>query len=195
MITIFLDTEFTGLTQDAKLISVAMYHSDENYFYAELNNWNDNHIGQWVRENVIPHLEFSNQHYVVAGSETMIRMKGDPVSVKLALERWLAQFDAIEVWADILGYDWVLFCNIFGGSLQIPKNIFYIPYDLSTLFKAYSLNPDLNRFDFVSELLNKHDRQHRHHALTDARVGMLCLNKINSSHGRLLFLPHFPVSF
>lgn len=178
MALLFLDTEFTNLHADARLLSIALYHSDDNYFYAEFSDIDKYMLSPWVIENVLPHLEYQHVDAFLSEEGTIVKLKGNNETVKTALFSWIAKFENIEVWADVLAYDWVFFCNIFGGATQIPKNIFYIPFDLSTLLKACHLNPDLNRFDFISDFLTEGEKGRRHHALIDAKVGRLCLKKV-----------------
>ena len=53
---IFLDTEFTGLQQDADLISVAMVSEDDRWFYAEFTDFDAAKLSDWHKENVLPYL-------------------------------------------------------------------------------------------------------------------------------------------
>lgn len=178
MSIMFLDTEFTGLNKDAQLISIALYYTEECFFYAELNDVNYEQTSSWIKENVIMHMEYKNESVVYTESSNYVKMKGSPLEVVGKLSKWIEQFEHIEIWADVLAYDWILFCNLFGGALQIPKNIFYIPFDLSTLLKLRLENPDIDRFRFVSHLLTEDDKKMKHHALMDAKVGKLCYGLI-----------------
>lgn len=55
---LFLDTEFTQLRPDYKLISIALVDEDENYFYAELNDtYRIEDCSDFVKENVLPFLK------------------------------------------------------------------------------------------------------------------------------------------
>lgn len=56
---IFFDTEFTGLHKDTTLISIGMVSEDGRTFYAELNDYDDSQINDWVRDNVISNLKFA----------------------------------------------------------------------------------------------------------------------------------------
>jgi hypothetical protein len=61
---------------------------------------------------------------VVSGHD--ISFKGTQKSKILG--RWLNQQGPVEIWSDCL--DWVLFNEIFGHAFKIPKNVFYIPFDI-----------------------------------------------------------------
>ena len=96
--------------------------------------------------------------------------------IKEALTIWLSQFEEVEMWSDCLAYDWVLFCDIFGGAFSIPKNIYYIPFDICTLFKVKGIDPDVSRESFA----NMTDDSRKHNALWDAEVIAECYSKLMS---------------
>jgi hypothetical protein len=81
------------------------------------------------------------------------------------------------MWGDYISYDWVLFCQIFGGALNIPKNVYYIPFDLSTLFKIKGIDSDINREKFANYEDYKFEMP-KHNALRDARIIKMCYEKI-----------------
>jgi hypothetical protein len=91
-----------------------------------------------------------------------------------ALTAWLADFGAVEIWADVLPYDWVLFCELFGGALHLPANVFYIPFDLATLLRCRGLDPDQDR----ATLAAWPSDAVRHNALSDARITADCYRKL-----------------
>lgn len=174
----FLDCEFTTLTQDARLISLALYHSRDSYFYAEMNDVDYETLSPWLKENVVKHLLFKEENTKIESDKNRVKLKGSPSDVRTKLADWIAQHEDMEIWADVLAYDWVLFCELFGGAECIPKNICYIPFDLATLFRIRAQNPDTDRFQFVSDLLTDNERVFRHHALSDALVGKLCYDRL-----------------
>lgn len=52
---LFLDTEFTQLTPEYKLISIALVDEDENFFYAELTDtYTLGDCSDFVKQNVLP---------------------------------------------------------------------------------------------------------------------------------------------
>lgn len=75
------------------------------------------------------------------------------------------------MWSDCLAYDWVLFCNIFGGAFEVPKNVYYIPFDICTLFKIGGINPDVNREEYAN---STYLELQKHNALHDANIIMKC---------------------
>jgi hypothetical protein len=177
---VFLDTEFTGLVRNTTLISLAMVDEDGRSFYAEFDDYDAGQVTEWINHHVIARLEMIDAQEYSGESDGVFMVKGDRQFVKSKIEEWLYNYESVEMWADVLAYDWVLFCDLFGGSMFIPSQIFYAPFDLSTLFrvKAY-INPvskydqDLNRFEFAG-----YDIEKQHHALHDARVMKICFEKL-----------------
>lgn len=54
---IFIDTEFTGLTRDAQLLSFGAISEDEREFYVELHPLPEIGCSEFVREHVLPLFE------------------------------------------------------------------------------------------------------------------------------------------
>lgn len=168
---VFFDTEFTGLHKNTTLISIGLIAEDGRKFYAEFNDYDKSQIDGWLQENVIENLRFDDRpdwefdpwfHW------------GDTTFVKNALQKWLAQFDKVEMWSDCLAYDWVLFNNIFGHAFSIPDNVYYIPFDICTLFKIKGIDTDISREKFSGFEGDKHN------SLYDAEVIKACYEKLVS---------------
>lgn len=164
---LFFDTEFTGLHQNTTLISIGIVSEDRRSFYAEFTDYDRSQVDEWIQANVIDNLTGIN------GLDTnTVFACGDRQHIAKALQSWLAMFDAVEMWSDCLAYDWVLFCELFGGAFGVPKNVYYIPFDLSTTFKLSGIDPDVNREQFAGMGGKKHN------ALHDANVIHACYNKL-----------------
>jgi 3' exoribonuclease, RNase T-like len=175
---IFLDTEFTGLHQNTSLISLALVAENGQEFYAECTDYDKSQINPWLEEHVLAKLTIQTEGITMHNATTIC--KGNKALIGEVLKHWLMPFDVIEIWADVLAYDWVLFCELFGGAMNIPDNIFYAPFDLATLFRVKNMiepiskyQKDISRFEFVGA-----DKSKQHHALEDARVELLCYKKI-----------------
>jgi len=191
---VFFDTEFTGLHQKTTLISIGMVASSGQTFYAELNDYDKSQIDDWLQKNVIENLlmlpppEGEDEFYMAMKSndsihkniydDYSIKLRGDTKSIKEALETWLEQFEEVEMWSDCLSYDWVLFNQIFGHAFNIPKNVYYIPFDICTLFKIKGIDPDINREDFCLEEGLTTETSAKHNALWDAKVIKMCYDKL-----------------
>jgi hypothetical protein len=179
MTKLFLDTEFTGLHQKTTLISLALVAESGEEFYAEFTDYDPLQLNDWLKENVLPKLYITN-NVLFDKKQNGIYLKGDSVTIKEALQKWISQFKGVEVWADVLAYDWVLFCELFGGALNIPANIFYAPFDIATLFRIKDIitptgqnAEDISRYEFAEQ-----DSVKQHNALYDANAEKICWEKI-----------------
>ena len=175
---IFLDTEFTGLHAKTTLISIGMVAEDGAKFYAELNDYDESQLDDWLRDNVIANLRLDQNsiHEVKYISGDSLEMTGNANDLKREITQWLYQFDHVEIWSDCLAYDWVLFNNIWGHAFDIPKNIYYIPFDICTLMKIKGIDPDISREEFSGVTGGN-----KHNALFDAEVQMKIYNKITNA--------------
>lgn len=178
MTKLFLDAEFTGLHQNTTLISIGIVSDCGKTFYAELTDYDKNQVDEWIAENVIDSLKYSSintkekGYYVKSGHDTIL--SGDKIHLKEMLSDWLKQFDKVEIWSDCLAYDWVLFNQIFGHAFKIPKNVYYIPFDICTLFKIKGIDPNISREEFA----NINSTKNKHNALHDADIIKECYNKL-----------------
>lgn len=173
---VFFDTEFTGLHQNTTLISIGLISECGKTFYAELTDYDKTQIDDWLQKNVINNLKFHTELGTsVWWNEGMnTEMFGDTKMTKMLLQKWLEQFGEVEIWSDCLSYDWVLFNQIFGHAFSIPKNVYYIPFDICTLFYAKGIDPDISREEFSGLTENSV----KHNALWDAKVIRACFNKL-----------------
>ena len=176
---LFLDTEFTELSQQAQLISLGMVTVSGDSFYAEFTDYDPNSLSKWHLTNVIAHLtltdkpnnylEIDKQNYWVRGNRKFISQQ---------LSSFLPPLGPLECWLDYAAYDWVLFCDLFGGSMHLPNNLYYIPFDLMTLLKLKGIDPDISREEFVQDKFNITELPKRHHALGDAQLLKLCIESL-----------------
>ena len=58
---LFFDTEFTGLHQNTTLISIGLISECGKTFYAELTDYDKTQLDDWLNENVISNLLFSDK--------------------------------------------------------------------------------------------------------------------------------------
>lgn len=192
MTKVFFDTEFTGLHQYTTLISIGLISECGKTFYAEFNDYDRTQIDEWLQNNVINNLKFKEpkqgegEYYVATRSEEnkvpndlyksfSIELRDETSVIKHQLLQWLEQFEQVEIWSDCLSYDWVLFNQIFGHAFNIPKNVYYIPFDICTLFKIKGIDPDINREEFA----NMKDGSQKHNALWDAKVIKRCFELLS----------------
>jgi hypothetical protein len=183
-VRVFFDTEFTGLHQHTTLISIGCVTEDGRTFYAECTDYDQSQIDVWLQENVLSHLTLTlpppHAQYGEAESwatyqdKNNIQVKGTARFVGIVLDDWLRDLGPVEMWSDCLAYDWVLFCQLQGGAFRIPSNVYYIPFDLATLLKVRSIDPDVNREEFAGMTAGGP----KHNALWDAQVIKACYEKV-----------------
>ena len=176
MKTLFLDTEFTELSQSGSLLSIALIDRNDRWFYGVFSDVDTSHLSPWHQENIVPYLPLTDLQleqlpdtstYLVAGKDKITE----------TLLTWLKAYDQLEIWADVPAYDWVLFCELFGGARQLPKQIHYIVRDLATFFVLKGIDPDTDRFKFVYEGKTPLGLI-RHNALGDAINTKDCYKKL-----------------
>ena len=182
MTKIFFDTEFTGLHQNTTLISIGLVSECDKTFYAEFTDYDKKQIDDWIKTNVIENLILNNYNTNKDYDpyEKNVKVKGTKEVIEQTLSHWLYQFEQVEMWSDCLAYDWILFNQIWGHAFNIPKNIYYIPFDICTLFKMKNIDPDISREEFVGNIINtKHWRSNsKHNALWDAYIIRECYRKV-----------------
>jgi hypothetical protein len=186
---VFFDTEFTGLHQNTTLISIGLISEDGETFYAELTDFDRRQIDEWIQSNVIDKLVLRDDELSMAGGHHTI--KGPRARVEPQLRYWLNSLSTkdavygdmrnvfpdrhpqkIEMWSDCLAYDWVLFCDLFGGALNIPDSVYYIPFDLATLLKLTGIDPDISREKYAGLSDGA-----KHNALWDAKAIRACYKR------------------
>lgn len=193
---LFFDSEFTGLHQNTTLISIGIISEDGRTFYGEFIDYDREQVTDWIQENVIENLKYKaprqgeDEYYIQSRHESnptgnsiddgcSITMRGNTERIRIELRKWLKQFDAIEMWSDCLAYDWVLFNGLlaeyYEGYPALPKNVYYIPFDICTLFKYRGIDPDVNREEFAKGGMETwFSSEEKHNALFDAKVIRIC---------------------
>ena len=198
---VFFDTGFTGLHKDTTLISIGLVTDTGETFYAELNDYDESQVDEWIRCNVIDRLEFDappsdqEEHWRWSRSNN-VEMRGNEQEVNRYLSDWfkallggplsgviyeapnypsLIEEPLIEMWGDCLSYDWVLFNDLWGSAFDIPKCVYYIPFDICTHLKLEGVDPDISREEYAGMMTvgNKHN------ALYDAKVIKMCYEKLS----------------
>ena len=127
--------------------------------HAELNDYKKELLDTMgCKDDVLNSLQFKDSHNVSINEN----------SVAIELSKWLQQFGYVTMVADVLTWDWILFCELFGGAFKIPQNVHYIPIDISTIFDLKLNNSDINRVEFSGLDSSNHN------ALNDAYITKAC---------------------
>lgn len=142
------------------MISIGVKCEDQREFYAENTDVDLLNANDFVKENVIPNLQFINKPAFIdldqksGDIEMKSKKKRIADMVKMFIDPHIPEF-----WGYYADYDWVVFCWLFGCMIDLPKGWPMYCRDLKQL--ADSL--DKSRFD---------DPKGEHNALADARWNM-----------------------
>lgn len=178
---LYLDCKFTGSHRKTTLISMAIVDEKGKSFYAELVDYDDSQLNSWIIDNIISKLVLTtvdeNFHSVV---NNVTYCKGTVKEIAKYLDEWLSCYnnDMLEIWSDCMSYDWLLFVDLYGSAFDIPTNISIIPFDLCTLFKAYNIDPEINRENFIKSEGILFNSNNKHNALHDALIAKTCHDKL-----------------
>src|SRR5439155_11882591 len=145
----FIDTEFieNGRSQPLELISIAIVTKIADY-YAISSEFNEANCNEFVKKNVLPNLDCENRKFISA-----IR-----VEIKEFIDKY-SNGAKPEFWGYYADYDWVVFCQLFGCMIDLPKNWPMYCRDLKQWCDQLG-NPKLVKPD------------KEHNALADARWNM-----------------------
>jgi hypothetical protein len=139
----FLDTEFieSGPAFPLILLSIGMVSDDGREFYVVNGDAPLELANDWVKANVIPHL-----------GEPRVTIS----TVIIEVLRFVGN-DKPEFWGYYADYDWVVFCQLFGTMMDLPKGWPMYCRDIKQL-ADYLGNPRLPK-----------QASTEHNALNDAR--------------------------
>lgn len=194
---LFFDFEFTGLHSGTTPISLGIVAENFGFFYAEFTDYDETQIerekdgGEFIKTNVLDNLVLEKQNlkendfyeYYKGNDLFAMKVRGNKSFIAEKLKKWLFSFNTqLEMWGDCLHYDWVLFLDLFGSAFDLPECVYYIPFDICTLFKIKNIDPDINREEFVKEYIKTYkeadDFSNKHNSLHDADIIMYCYNKL-----------------
>ena len=187
---IFFDTEFTGLHKNTTLISIGLIDENGRCFYAEFTDYDESQCDDWIKENVIKHLEFDNDKDETTELKICDRwgICGNKEFVKTQLEEWLSEYDNVEFVSDVCHYDMVLLIDLFGTAFDLPKHINPACHDINQDIARYYEISETEAFDFSREELLQNNaiviEGDKHNSLYDAKV-IKTIYEIIKSHGLL----------
>lgn len=141
----FFDTEFIEDGRTIDLISIGIVSEHGQMFYVENMDADVELASDWVKENVMPHLDWLGHgfHHHEIGP---------------AIKRWIdaSEDNRPEFWAYYADYDWVVLCQLFGRMIDLPKGWPMFCMDIKQLCVSLG-NPKLPA-----------QATQEHHALNDA---------------------------
>lgn len=136
----FLDTEFLddGDNQRLVLVSIALVCSDGRELYLVSNEFDYDEVASdpWMKENVLAKLppthvppETNPGPYVPS---PMWRTRAQIRDAIAAFIEDPGDGTRPEIWAYFASYDWVLFAQLFGKMINMPKHFPFLVNDLKT---------------------------------------------------------------
>jgi hypothetical protein len=128
----WLDTEFIEDGKTIDLISIGIVSADGREYYAISTDFDKTKANDWVKKNVIAQLEPRNQ-----GGATFWKPRSQIKEEVLYFikQPWVDHLQSsgyyqlhqmslpekIEFWGYYADYDWVVFCQLFGTMMDLPK--------------------------------------------------------------------------
>lgn len=182
---LFLDTEFTGLHKDTTLISVGVVSEDGRTFYAELTDYNHEQVDDWIESHVLSQLVYEKPDTDQAEPKVLDHLKGTGFSVECQgnkqavrrhFNRWLSQFETVEMVSDCCHFDFVLILDLIADHvLDLPPYIAPVCQDINQDLMVYFNCNAAEAFAMSRELLCEYigatlPKEQKHHALYDAYV-------------------------
>lgn len=147
----YLDTEFDEDGRTIELISIALVAEDGREFYAVSNEFDPDKCNDWVKANVL----------------TKLPPKEEYLSRKIIAEMivdFVQPLDSPQIWAYFADYDWVVFCQLFGRMIDLPKGLPMWCRDLKQEMDRLGVKKlDLEHAGIVQNAEDEHG------ALSDAR--------------------------
>ena len=109
----FIDTEFIerGSAYPISLVSIGIVADDGRAFYARSSEYDPGTASDWVKANVLPQVE---------------GMMGLPLKTIAAGVLNFVGTETPEFWGYYCDYDWVVFCQMFGTMMDLPKRVAHV---------------------------------------------------------------------
>lgn len=192
---LYFKTQHTNYNVSATLISLGIVADSGEEFYAEFTDFNYTQIDEFHRTVIFPNLFIDKfpkkeafQWFTVADpggttsctvimpEEGSVYVKGGTQTIVKQLIGWLDGFkEKVRFYGDTCSYDWVLFCQMFGGAMELPLDmISHIPIDLSTRLLEVGYGTDINREEYANfEVL-----PWKHYSLRDAYITKACFERL-----------------
>jgi hypothetical protein len=107
----FLDTEFleAGPEHPVRFVSIGLVAEDGRTYYAESSETDLSLANDWVKQHVLPHLK-----------------RGGYAKPRAQIKTELLAFigtEPAEFWGYFSAYDWVVFAQLFGTMVELPKGL------------------------------------------------------------------------
>lgn len=119
----FLDTEFieSGPNEPIYLISIGIVAEDGRELYAINGQCPFQKANEWVLDNVYPHIsiKYIEDRYQYIGTSKNFYSCFENIGNDIV--EFIGDDSNIEFWGYYSDYDWVVFCQVFGTMVDLPK--------------------------------------------------------------------------
>jgi hypothetical protein len=139
----FIDTEFLEDGRTIDLISIGIVSEDGKEYYCVNEEFDHSRATEWIKQNVLKHITPYD------------RWRSKEVIKDEVLE--FIGVDKPEFWGYYADYDWVVFCQLFGAMINLPRGWPMYCRDIKQFCDSLG-NPPLPE-----------QGKGEHHALADAR--------------------------
>lgn len=129
----FMDTEFIEDGKTIDLISIAIVCEDDRELYLCNAECDLDRANAWVKQNVLPHLPkppwslplIRTTEFLEWVKEECLEEMNTPWGSRASIRKKILEFmppdSKPEVWGYFADYDWVVFCQLFGKMIDLPK--------------------------------------------------------------------------
>ena len=156
----FLDTEFieSGPSFPVQLISIGIVAEDGRELYAVSSEFDSSLANTWVREHVLSQLNSHGEYFSLKEiAAKVLEFVGSDLQPSF--------------WGYYADYDWVVFCQMFGTMMDLPKGFPMYCRDIKQLCDEKG-NPTLPA-----------QGKGEHNALADARWNRIAFDFLGSGGG------------
>lgn len=161
----FLDTEFIDRGDESRLdlISIGLVSDDGRTYYAISGEFDPARADPSVQAHVIAKLD----------SRGAFRRKSRQEIASDIRRLVLPGGEKPEFWAYFASYDWVIFCQLFGSMMKMPKGMPHLCFDIAQRMEDLGIS---RNHPFMPKL----DESLAHHALVDAEHDLAMFHAIDS---------------
>jgi hypothetical protein len=171
------DTEFIerGPERPIDLVSIGIFAEDGREYYAQSIEFDETHANEWVRRNVFPKLNSCpgmsqelvpvmeekdiHQKYLLAHKPSVPCPWRSRLQIRYEVQRFMdvEKYGEPELWGYYSAYDHVVFCQLFGSMVDLPKGFPMYTRDIK------QWQDELGIVDLPEQEVSEH------HALADAK--------------------------
>lgn len=155
----WFDTEFIEDGHTIDLLSIGLVAEDGREYYAVSSDADWSRASDWVTKNVLPHLLDQCLPFKVTDPKSRRQIRHEILEFvgETPVDAHSGRQKRHEFWAYYGAYDWVVFCQLFGRMIDLPKHFPMYVRDVKQLADELG-NPALPL-----------QPKNAHHALVDAR--------------------------